>query len=506
MTIEPDPVNDVRAELARIEPPNARELDVQRGRLDNAIAHATEPQHVARRRARRLLPASGLAIAGVAAVAFLVFALQPDRGGNSSNDDSSRKGLRLATGTPDGAFAGLNLDSASAAEILRAAGRAAADGTPDAGPNDWAFTRMESGSGEFPTTTMERWTSPDGERSFAVSTVTITDPDHGNVGRSVSLHYEHLKREILGDVSWMEQADGTYERRANWSDDANDGSGDIARMVRLTDLLRTTHTADDVQRALDDSIEGAELRFQNGFACGTDPKYSSCSGSGLLPQAQGLSDAESRRLYLTGQLLTVMIGNVFPSDATRAIYDYLAALPEATVAPADDGSGEVILSLRVKGPSFTTHRLEDDGNPGVGFETRPVPGSTFNTKAVAVIDPSTGRLVELNPNPTMGDFTARYLDFGVASGPVVGSTICADFPQPCKEARQFERRRAKDPEATFSGVVDWMFISQFCDGVINRDGSPNPNGGRTPDSYKDPKANAERRACEKREAAAAQGG
>ncbi len=159
----------------------------------------------------------------------------------------------------------------------------------------------------------------------------------------------------------------------------------------------------------------------------------------------------------------------------------------------------------MKGPSFTTHRVTNEAN-GVYYETRPIPGSTFNTKAVAAIDPSTGRLVQLNPEPSLTDMTARYTDFGLAPGPGVGSELCETFARPCQEARDFEKRLETDPNAQFAGGVDWMFISQFCDGMIKRDGSVNQETDMPRSMSKDPKVKAEREACEKREAAAAQGG
>lgn len=493
-----DPLGDARAELARVPAPTAGELGEQRAGMEAAM----HGPGLRRRRfpSRRWLPASGIAVAGLAVAILLAAALQPGGSGDDDGPASERSRFQLVTSAPGGAFAGLDLDSASAAEVLRAAGRAAADGVPESG--GWSYTRSESGSADFPVTIMERWTSPDGERSFAVSSIHLTNPDHGPVGRTYSVQYEHLAEELIGDVSWREQPDGSYERRANWHNDAGDGQGSIARLVELTRLLRDTRDADDVRDALDESVEGAKLRFEEGMACSTDPKFGSCSTSGLLPQAKGLDEEASRRLYLTGQLLTVTVSNVFPPAATRAIYEYLASLPEARVAPAKDGSGEVVLSLRVKGPSFTTHRTPSTGQ-GVGYETRLVPGSTSNTKAVAAIDPSTGRLVQLNPEPTISDMTVRYTRFGIAPGPGEGGEICKDYALPCEDARDLERRLQSDPNARFEGVVDWMFISQFCDGVINRDGSPRQGGHRPLSASNDPEVKAKREACERREARAA---
>ncbi len=303
MTTAPDPIDDVRAELARMERPTGHELDVQRARMEDAITRSA-PVARAKRRRSRWLPASGVAVAVVGCALFVAFALLPSSGRDGATRDTSGT-LRLVTATAGGAFRGLDLDTASAAEVLRAAGRAAADGTPEPGPGDWTFIRMESGRADFPTTTLERWTSPDGERSFSISTVNITNPEHGDVGRTYSLHYEYLEQEVLGDVSWREMPDGSTERRANWHDDAGDGSGDIARMVELTRLLRDVQDSDGVRRALDQSVEGAELEFRDGTACGTTPRYSSCSSSGFVPQAKGLDEEASKRLYLTGQLLTV---------------------------------------------------------------------------------------------------------------------------------------------------------------------------------------------------------
>jgi hypothetical protein len=494
-----DPIQDLRRELARITPPTAADIEAQRARLDASLL-VTDSRT---RRQRRWLPASGVAIAGLAVAVLVAIALQP---GGADDDRPSRGGggLQLVREAPHGAFSGLDLESASAADVLRAAGRAAADGVPLPGPDDWTYTRTESRNPEFPTQVMERWTSPDGERSLSVMTVNITDPEQGRVGRSYSLHYENLGEEQLGDVTWLEQTDGTYERRADWHDGAGDGSGEIARIAKLTRLLRDTHSADDVRHALDRSIEGAHLEFRDGMACGTDPKYSSCSSSGFVPQADGLDANESRRLYLTGMLLSVTVSSVFPPDATRAIYDYLATLPEASVAAAADDSNEVILSLRVKGPSFITERKWSKQN-GVYYESRPIPGSKFNTKAVAAIDARTGRFVELGPKPGLTDMSIRYTKFGIASGPGVGSEICDAFPRPCDEAREFEQRRASDPKAQFDGVVDWMFISQYCDGMINRDGTPRKGNHMPPSMSKDPKVQAAREACEQREAASSQG-
>ncbi len=505
MTITPDPIDDARAELAQVQPPTAHDIATQRARLDDAIAQSGASPRVKRRRIR-WVPASGIAVAGLAMAVLVAIALSPSNDGGD-RDSTSDSTLRLVTATAGGAFRGMDLESASAADVLRAAGRAAADGVPTAGPDDWTFVAMDwkSGGNDFPVTNIERWTSPDGARSLMVSVVDITNPEHGEVGRSYSLHYEFLAEGIIGDVNWREQSDGTFERRATWNQEPGDGAGDIQRMAKLSQLLRDAHDADDVRDALDASIEGAGLEFRDGMACGTDPKYSSCGSSGFVPSGKGLTQEQSKRLYLTGQLLTVMVGNVFPPDATRAIYAHLATLPEATVAPSKDGSGEVILSLRVKGPSFTTSRMHSPEN-GVYYETRPIPGSKYNTKAVAAIDPDTGRLVELGPDPGLNDLSSRYTEFGVAPGPGVGGELCKEFAKPCEEMRDFEQRRDKDPKAQFNGVVDWMFIMQFCDGMIGRDGKPIPNNDELPRSMsKDPKVKAEREACEKREAAAARG-
>jgi hypothetical protein len=495
-----DPIDQLRDELLGRDAAPAEQVDAQRARLDAAMRTAVVVP-ARRHPIRRWLPASGFAVAALAVAALVAVAVAPsDKSNNAARETS---GLQLVKSLPRGAFAGIDLDTASASEVLHAAGRAAADSVPDPGPHDWTYTRLESTSHDFPTSTSDRWTSPDGERSFIVGTVNITSPTQGRVGRSYSVQYEYLKHEVIGNVIWQQRPDGTYERKASWSDDANDGSGDLARMVKLTDALRIAKSSSDVSRALYDSIADAKLRFQDGWACGTNPKYSSCGSSGFVPQAKGLTDAESKRLFLTGQLLTTMVSTVFPRQATRAIYDYLAALPEARVAPASDGSGDVILSLRVKGPSFSTHRLRSSGR-GIGYETRVIPGTTYNEKAVAAIDPETGRLERVNPTPTMSDFTTRYVAFGVAPGPAVGGSICDDFPKACETARDLNDRLATDPDAKFAGVVDWMFISQFCDGMINRDGTPKAGDHMPLSASKDPKVKAERAACDPRVAAAAQ--
>ena len=492
-----DPIDVARSALARLLAPEQTQLDTQRARLDQAMCEPTSPRLSLL--ARRWIPVSGLAVAGLCAAILLAIALQPGRSRDRPGSDPHR--FRTVANIPGGAFHGLDLASASAAEVLRAAGQAAADGVPIAGPNDWTYVRIEATNGpRTPTSTTERWTSPDGERSYAVNTVNITNPRFGRVGRVYSVHYEHLATEVIGDVQWLEQPDGSYDRRADWHDDAGDGRGDVKRTVKLTRLLKDAHDAKGVQEALDESVEGSKLTFRNGAACGTEPRYSSCTSSGFTPQAQGLDAAESRRLFLTGQLLTVSIGAVYSPDTTRAIYDYLAGLPEAFVAPAKNASKDVILSLRVKGPSYVTHRLKNNGSStGMSYETRPVPGTKYNTKAVAVIDTRTGRLVELGPNPGLTDMSFRYTRFGLSSAPGVGGLICDDFDAPCATARNLEDRLAKDPKAQFEGVVDWMQITQYCAGMVDRAGKP-VTAAHPPTGMNDPKAQVKREACERREA------
>jgi hypothetical protein len=432
---------------------------------------------------------------------FIGFAVLPsDDSRNDASRSNDSSGLRLVTATAGGAFNGLKLDEASAADVLEAAGKSAAAGVPAAGPNDWTYTRTESEGGLPVETSNERWVSPDGERTFAISSGTVTDPEFGPVGRSISIHFEYLRSETFGGVTWKIDENGPTDRQANWHADAGGGSAEVDRMVRIRTELMDARSDSDVTSLLDTIVNESNLEFRGGMAC---TPGSACQTWGYLPSSSKLSPAQSESLYKAGTLLSVLSSNLFPAASTRAAYDYLAALPETTTSPADDDTGDVILSFSVAGPQMETIRSKPQPKSnGIGFESRPVPGTTHNTKAVARIDSKTGRIVQLNPNPGVGDISYREVEAGLASGPGVGGELCTEFPDACAELRTLNDELKTDPKAQFHGVVDWMQIQQFCDGLVDRDGNVNKAAG--PPLSAGSKADIARRdACIKRESESA---
>lgn len=460
-----DPIDLAREELRRLPAPTSGEVDAQRARFDASLA-APAPMPRARPARRRWLPASGLAVAGVAVAAFLVVALQP---GRSSHDDSGGPkphGLQLVTGS--GAFAKLDLDTASAADVLGAAGDSAAAGTPDLTGPTWTFSRIESNDPKAVDIT-ELWTSPDGERQFSIHELRIAGR-----GPLVSIHYEHLRDLAIGDVGWVDNSGGPGPRRATWSTNAGDGQEDLDRVVRLHDALRDVSSVEGVRRALEESMQDDDITYRDGMACGS--RGSSCMSIGASPRfSRGISATDSRQMLQQGMLLQSLSGNVYGEATTKAVYGYLATLPGVSVAAAPDGSDDVLLRYHVRSDHPSTIDL-------------------------ATLDGDTGRIV------SWGGMNARWTETGVSSLPMVGGELCPKHPEACGELRDLATRLDTDPKARFKGVVDWMFIAQFCDGLINRDGSTKQDAGMPLSMSKDPAAKAKRDACEKREAAAAQGG
>lgn len=493
-----DPFATLRDALAATTSPCEADVQRQRERSRMARAGASTPPRSMRRYRRPTM----IAIAGAAAAAFVAFALLPSGdSGREARDANPGSGLRLVTASAGGAFDGLKLESASAAEVLQAAGRSAADGVPAAGSSNWTFTRTES-EGDLPVdTTHERWISPDGERTFSISATTVSDSQMGPVGRSVSIQYEHLSAGTIGSVSWG-PANGSTKRQATWNIEQTGSNPSFERHTTLLSKLRDVQTKADVAALLDELLSEPGITFRNGSIC---EKNGTCGGSGLLPSTSDLAPETTKRLQGAGMLLSALSSNVYPSDVTRAAYDYIASLPESATSPAEDSSGDVILSFSVRGPQLETIRSpqQPKTGDGVGYESRPVPGTSHNTKAVARIDGKTGRIVQLNPNPGVGDISYREVEAGLARGPGIGGELCGEFPDACDELRTLHEELQTDPKAQFHGVIDWMQIQQFCDGLVDRDGKPVP-GDVTPLSVQGDEASiATRDACIKRESESA---
>jgi hypothetical protein len=486
MTVSPDPIDDVRAELARIPGPTEGDLDAQRARLDAAMRSAERPTRTRRLRGR-WLPASGFAVATLAVGILVAVALQPGGGGDERGGtagEPKRAGFQLVTGGPGGAFSGLDLDSASAADVLEAAGETAARGADGVAGKRWTYVRLETvmpnvhiGSDQTsPKVTVrtidEKWVDTSSGRTFAISSSSIPGRDP-----QAFIHYEFLEERTIGSVSWTSN-DGFSpgDRRATWHTSAGDGEVTVRMHEQLRDRLPDARDAADVQAVLDDVVDGPGFRFEGGMAC---MEGGSCMGFGPPVGGRDLTPEESRDMYARGLLLNTTAYDVYPPASTRAIYEYLASTPGAVATPLEDGSGNVQLT-------FTP------------------PGATPGTGERIVIDDETGRIVERG-RESHGGIT-RWTAVGASDTPMDGGTLCGEFPERCDELRDLHDRLQDDPKARFNGVVDWMFIQQFCDGMINRDGSVR-EGDHLPRSMsKDPKVKAEREACEKREAAAAQGG
>jgi hypothetical protein len=254
---------------------------------------------------------------------------------------------------------------------------------------------------------------------------------------------------------------------------------------------------------LDELLSEPGIEFRNGSIC---EQNGTCGGSGLLPYRSDLTAETTKRLQGAGMLLSALSSNVYPGDVTRATYDYLAALPETRTSPSDDDTSDMILSFSVPGPQMETVRSKPQPKSnGIGFESHPVPGTTRNTKAVALIDSKTGRIVQLNPNPGVGDISYREVAAGLAPGPGVGGELCTEFPDACGELRTLNDELQDDPKAQFHGVLDWMQIQQFCDGLVDRDGKTLPNAGPPLSVHGDKASLAKRDACIQRESESAQG-
>jgi hypothetical protein len=464
-----DPIDQLRDELLGRDAASAEQVDAQRARLDAAMRTAVVVP-ARRHPIRRWLPASGFAVAALAVAALVAVALLPS---DHEASRSSRKGanpmptgLYLTRAVAGGAFARINVAEASAADVLHAAGVGATAGIPaGADRAGWAYTRIVQHLGHG-TSTTERWTSPDAERSFSISV-----NDDGIHPPRPWIHYEHLRDGTTGDVNWVasdRQAPG--RRRATWTQDKPGSNASLERMVRLHDALRAASSADDVSDALSTTLDADHLDFRDGMAC--DGPKGGCESIGTTAFGTDISAAESRTMYENGLLVQALATDVFPPAATRGIYDFLAAVPGIRTEPTKDGSG-VVLRYRLR--SGKQQEIE-----------------------LATLDARTGRIVEWS------SIASRYDAIGFASGPVVGGELCPRYAEACGELSDLARRLEQDPKAQFRGVLDWMAITTFCDGLTDRDGSPLPDHAMPLSASKDPKVKAERAACEQREAAAAQ--
>ncbi|MCW2928402.1 MAG: hypothetical protein JWM86_2370, partial [Thermoleophilia bacterium] len=113
----PDPIELARLELTATTTPTEGAVETQRSRMDAVVAATSTSSARGAQRRRRWIPASGVAVAAVAITALIAPALLPT--GSPRADDGggkSRPSLRLITGA--GAFAGIDLETASAADVL----------------------------------------------------------------------------------------------------------------------------------------------------------------------------------------------------------------------------------------------------------------------------------------------------------------------------------------------------------------------------------------------------
>ncbi|MCB0879282.1 MAG: hypothetical protein KDC46_09925 [Thermoleophilia bacterium] len=447
----------------------------------------------------------GFATVSIALALTIAAALLPSSGGDDDHRRGSTvtAGLRLVTAPAGGAFKGIDLDSASAAEVLDAAGRSAAAGIPDSA-GDWSYSRVVSTGNDKLKASSQHWVSPDGERTFAIIATDVLDDEVGTPGRSVNIHYEYLRAGTIGDVSWGPDSNGHVNRQASWNIAKPGTDDEIQRMVELRDELSGARSANDVRSILRDVYDDPAIEYRGGMAC--RKPAGPCSSMGYMPMERSMTPAQTERIYGAGQLLSVMSQNVFSAEITRAAYDYLAALPEASTRPSDDDTGDVVLSFTVPGHQYQTRRVEpkDGGRPY--YESSIVPGTTHNTKAAALIDSRTGRIVQLNPEPEIGGISYREVEAGLATGPGVGGKLCDEHPDACAELRDLNERLQDDPDAQFTGVLDWMQIQQFCDGLVDRDGKTIPDAGPPLSVRGDASSLAKRDACIEREAAAARAG
>lgn len=315
----------------------------------------------------------------------------------------------------------------------------------------------------------ETWASADNRHKLS-----ITETRPGNRDPFVGIHYENLQDEVIGDVQWIAEGARPGPRRATWTVGAGDGSTAVDMSVRLQEELPAARSAEDVARTIDDVLEASRFVFRDGMAC---DKRACHDWASYIGRREPVSDEESRETYGRGMLINALAYDVYPARATRAIYQYLASLDGTTVGTVDqDGNVEVFFAY-VGAPEGTGERV--------------------------LLDAETGRIVERG-RPQSG--TARWTAAGVSHAAAEGGELCERYPSECGELKDLAQRLEVDPSARFNGVVDWMFIQQFCDGMINRDGSPRAGNHRPRSMSKAPKVKAEREACEKREAAAAQAG
>lgn len=464
-----DPLDMIREHFGNDIAPREPEIHAQRKRLDAAMCERpgsveehplTRANSSTRRRRRRWVPASGLAVAAAAVATLVVMALQPSgRDSGSTGRRHDRSGLQLAGGIAGGAFAGIDLDTASASAVLHAAGASAAAGTPRDATGGWSYSRMESGHSAYHST-MERWISPDGERSFS-----IMAGGDGRHADQVSIHYEHLRDTTVGDVSWTANGGGPGPRRATWSTGGASAGNMLEQGIRLDDALEHASDEHGVRLALDAALAGEDLTYHDGMAC---QPHGACMSIGASPTGLHRVDAaESKRMYERGLLLQALAGHVYAESTTRAMYAFLATMPNAEVQPAVDGSNDVVLRYRTNGE-------------------RPV------WITAATLDGQTGRIVAWGPTST------RWVATGVATGPVVGGQLCARFEDACAELRQLATELDDDPHATFHGVRDWMHIDQVCDGLIREDGSTITDAGPPKSVSTDPKLRREAADCRRR--------
>ncbi|MCW2960595.1 MAG: hypothetical protein JWM90_982 [Thermoleophilia bacterium] len=405
-----DPFDVARQEL-HAQP--APVTDAARARLDAAMAESSEQRARPRRtrRTRRVRVGAATVLAGAAA-ALLAVALQPSHTTYDSRK-AERPALRLVTGAAGGAFAGLDLQTASAADVLHAAGDSVAAGVPAGDDTVWTFVRTDQDLGSAKLVT-ERWTSPDGERSFTISDHRIRD--HEPV---VGVRYEELRRAIFATVTWKGDASDPNSRRAAWHEYPDNSSSRLPEL-QLRDLLQTARSTKDVAQALQTITTEPGVSVDGGMLCVDD--HGVCFGEGPMSILGGnrLTAAQGRESIFAGLLLRRLAWDVFPPRATRAIYEYLGSMEQIKTSPGER-SGEVALSFVVA-----------DATPAIDIP-------------LGALDQLTGRVVKFGRRSA--NLQARYSALGVATNAGRGGKLCGLHPEACREVRDFAATLVQDPDA-----------------------------------------------------------